>query len=222
MTTQNIFGTFALDPQTIAFGTAITFICKPRQMARTKIEAARYNCGGANAHSIKKWSSLTRTTTVLASAGGSTTLTLKRDPGAYVALFASLGIPGTPLTADVPITGSSLIVVQLANGEFSLITVTSVVVNADLSVTLTIPALPNCGVNLGATVWYMGTIAGLTNPFTGVAPVAQVVNSATDVTLGWETGEWAVSKDTYDPILVTSNNVTSTGTFSGVQGRYEI
>lgn len=207
-----------VQPQTsVAFGTAIRSTIQPKKNKRIKVTYVVYSDTGT-AHTITFMSPLAKTRTTAAIALAGTSMTVARDPGAYAANAVADGRP-VPGVADNLIAANDYVAYRQADGVVATSIVSSVVNNADGTVTFTIAAAA-AAVVAGADVWFLG-IPTDSNPRTGVAHPARTSGAATGVTAFGAIGEVvAQTPGSGEPMMVNSNNATATGTLNEVSGVY--
>lgn len=176
---------------------------------------------GSTAHLAYVMRPLNYTTVTVAAAAGATTLTVAADPGIYSTNF-NYPLPGGltwPMNvADSGIAGSDYIMVQLADGTWLTILVTSVA-----GLVLTVPALPSptgAGnvVLAGALVYYFGD-AGDTDPNTNM--LQPTIESAVSVSTQFQDGDGVVAAlHAGDPLLFYDANATAADTLAFISGYF--
>jgi hypothetical protein len=176
---------------------------------------------GATAHLISILRPLNYTTLSAAAAAGATTLNLNDDPGIFSTNMKPMMGPIPAQVSDRGIAGGDYIVIQLADGSWYPIKVTSV-----STLALTVPAIPSATGALGALAGAMVYLMGLptdTDPYNGqTQPSTQIASGVTrDVT------EIAAGSDGLiaalrngDPMLFYSPNTTNAGILEQLSGFY--
>jgi hypothetical protein len=193
-----------------AFGTVLNCLCPPHPGKKTRLTHMQATVG-TTAHQITVLRCFNTTTVATAAVAASNTVVLAADPG----VFTGKRTANRPLATG----GGDYLVYALPDGTFFMDVVSSWVLST-LTVTTTL-AVPTGGIPAGSKVWFMGTVGDTySDPNTGLLqPTFTVPASATTT---WDTKQGAIveSNNSNEPLIVSDNNITATGTLECVGGTY--
>lgn len=196
--------------------TVVVVMIPPVHGMRTYITNLVYTTGNtANVVTILRPLGQTTVTAAIAANTASAALAIAADPGVYSANKA-WG------TADNPIAANDLVVVQLADGTFFQDKLSA---GNTTTATLTTTLPVNCGIAVGAKLWFYG-ITTDTNPADRLAhpKITSIVNTTGTALLGGNTGEAEAlgvgSYGAYEPLLISADNATGTNVFNRVTAAY--
>ena len=190
--------------KSVAFGTAIQYLIPPDKRGKTRVTTLSYTDGGT-VHTITAQRVLGRTTANGVNAAGQAVLNLMADPGA----------PAYGGGTDA-LVANDFIAVRESDGITRLYKISSV---STLAFTLT--ANLAVGTLGGESVWHLGVPGdtdgrtGNTNP--AFKSVASTLTTFTDTVTGVVA---SIAND--EPILISSNNITATGTLNQLTWAFTI
>lgn len=204
---------FSFAKKTENANTKINVLIPPKRNARTKVTKYRVKTSTTE-HTLTFLRPLNTTTVKTAAAAGATSLTLTADPGKY-----STNRTPVPRTADNLIAPNDLLVVELSDRTYVLLTVSAVgSPDSTGAVAVTVNALPTGGVAAGAKVWFLGVAADI-DPATAAAhPVKTLYASGTNAE---ESNTSLVETiNQYEPILAQIDNSTAASVLETLAGVY--
>lgn len=215
------FPTFGEGPATATAGTVIVLVVRAHRRAKTKLCNLVYT-SGSTAHTLTVLRPLAVSTLTANAAASQAVVVLNRDPGAYAAGRLADGLPVVQ-TADNVIAANDYVLLQLPDSTVLNTTVSSVVVNSDGTVNLTLSAnVPTGGALKGAKLWWFGVETD-TDPNTAKAhPAFKPTVSATTTFQNTAGGSLVESIFNFNPLLITSNNATGAGTIVNAGGMYGV
>lgn len=208
-----LWGTKTYGRTVAAAGTVINRLVEPMRNASTVIAHLTYQ-QGVTLHTITIMRPLGSTTVASAASANQAVINITADPGVYAS--------GTRI-ANNAIAANDYVVYRCSDGTFVLDTVASV---SSLAITMT-TNVPSMGVPAGAPFWFFGTIND-TNPcdsqshpkFIMAPGYNGTLTSSNRIHLGDQPGDSIAgvlaSFGLYEPLIIQSDNVTTTGTIEQV------
>jgi hypothetical protein len=169
-----------------------------RQNLRTRVTSLKYTAG-VTAHTLTVMRPFGSTTLTAAAANGATVINIAADPQASSSAGA--------------LAGSDYLILELSDGTFQTVTVSSVTVLA-----VTIGTALAVSMALGARVWAMGVAADSLDTY--------ALGSSATTTLdgiqlsGRKNFGIFESINRYEPIMLSVDNITNAGTLESVSGCY--
>ncbi len=198
--------------QSATADTVIQFVVPARNGCFTRLNKLSYtNQGTAQTFYVMRPLAATTITAAVAIAG--TTLTLKRDPGAYAANAVQDG-KAVPSVADNLIAANDYVVLQCDDGIQRVIKVTSV-----SGLVLTVPSLVG-GASANARVWFFGAV-GDTDPNSGLVHAVFTITVSVTSTYTDSNGEGLIcTHNKGEPLVLHSTNETAAGTIEQASWSY--